>query len=104
MKTLVFLEHHEGRLAKDSLGVLSKAASLGGEVEAVLLGADVEGLAGDAGRFGAARVHVQDDVMLGAPLPQPRVDALETLVRRRRGRTGRPPRRGPELGPHRPGR
>jgi electron transfer flavoprotein alpha subunit len=81
MKTLVFLEHHEGRLAKDSLGVLSKAASLGGEVEAVLLGADVEGLAGDAGRFGAARVHVQDDVMLGAPLPQPRVDALETLVR-----------------------
>ena len=81
MKLLVFLEDHEGRLQKDSLGVLSKAASLGGEVEAVLLGSEVEGLAADAGKVGAQRVHVQDDVLLGSPLPQPRVDALETLVR-----------------------
>jgi len=81
MKLLVFLEHHEGALQKDSLGVLSKAVSLGGEVEAVLLGAGVEGLAADAGRFGASRVHVMDDALLSAPLPQPRVDALETLVR-----------------------
>jgi electron transfer flavoprotein alpha subunit len=81
MKPLVFLEHHEGALQKDSLGVLSKAASLGGEVEAVLLGAGVEGLAADAGRFGASRVHVMDDALLSAPLPQPRVDALEMLVR-----------------------
>ncbi|MGZ4309960.1 MAG: hypothetical protein ACXVRG_11565 [Gaiellaceae bacterium] len=80
MKTLVFLEHHEGALQKDSLGVLSKAASLGGEVEAVLLGQGVEELAAGAGKFGATRVHVMDDVLLAAPLPQPRVDALETLV------------------------
>ena len=44
MKTLVFLEDHEGKLQKDSLGVLSKAASLDGEVEAVLLGSEVENL------------------------------------------------------------
>jgi len=81
VKPLVFLEHHEGALQKDSLGVLAKAASLGGEVEAVLLGAGVEELASDAGRFGASRVHVMDDALLSAPLPQPRVDALETLVR-----------------------
>jgi electron transfer flavoprotein alpha subunit len=81
MKPLVFLEHHEGALQKDSLGVLSRAASLGGEVEAALLGAGVEGLAADAGRYGASRVHVMDDALLSAPLPQPRVDALETLVR-----------------------
>jgi electron transfer flavoprotein alpha subunit len=81
MKPLVFLEHHEGALQKDSLGVLAKAVSLGGEVEAVLLGVGVEGLAADAGRFGASRVHVMDDALLSAPLPQPRVDALETLVR-----------------------
>ena len=80
MKTLVFLEHHEGTLHKDSLGVLSKAASLGGEVEAVLLGSEVEGLAPEAGRYGAARVHVMDDVLLAKPLPQPRIDALETLI------------------------
>ncbi|MGB2874599.1 MAG: electron transfer flavoprotein subunit alpha/FixB family protein [Gaiellaceae bacterium] len=83
MTTLVFLEDHEGKLQKDSLGVLSKAASLGGEVEAVLLGSGIEGLAGEAGRYGATRVHVMDDALLARPLPQPRVDALETLVRER---------------------
>ena len=80
MKTLVFLEDHEGKLQQDSLGVLSKAASLDGEVEAVLLGSEVEGLAADAGRYGAKRVHVMEDVLLAKPLPQPRVDALETLI------------------------
>ena len=115
MKFLVFLEHHEGKLQKDSLGVLGKAASLG-EAEAVLLGSEVEGLAADAGRFGAQRVHVMDDVLLDKPLPQPRVDALETLRRRgrlrrrpvrgeralgrRRGRARGAPRRGPQLRPH----
>jgi electron transfer flavoprotein alpha subunit len=83
VKTLVFLEDHEGKLQKDSLGVLSKAATLGGEVEAVLLGSEIEGLAADAGRYGAARVHVMEDVLLARPLPQPRVDAVETLVRER---------------------
>jgi electron transfer flavoprotein alpha subunit len=82
VRFLVFLEHHEGKLQKDSLGLLGKAASLG-DAEAVLLGSEVEDLAAEAGRFGASRAHVMDDVLLGAPLPQPRVDALETLVRER---------------------
>jgi electron transfer flavoprotein alpha subunit len=81
VKFLVFLEDHEGRLQNDSLGVLSKAASLGGDVEAALLGAEIQGLAAEAGKFGAQRVHVMDDVLLRSPLPQPRVDALEALVR-----------------------
>jgi electron transfer flavoprotein alpha subunit len=80
VKTLVFLEDHEGKLQKDSLGVLSKAASLDAEVEGVILGGEVEGLAAEAGKFGAKRVHVMEDVLLARPLPQPRVDALETLV------------------------
>jgi electron transfer flavoprotein alpha subunit len=80
VKTLVFLEDHEGTLQKDSLGVLSKAASLDGDVEAVLLGGEVEGLAAEAGRYGAKRVHVIEDVLLARPLPQPRVDVLETLI------------------------
>jgi len=81
LKTLVFLEDHGGALQKDSLGVLSRAVSLGGEVEAVLIGSGVDGLAADAGRFGAARVHVADHERLGSPLPQPRVDVLAKLVR-----------------------
>jgi electron transfer flavoprotein alpha subunit len=83
VKTLVFLEDHEGKLQKDSLGVLARAASLEGEVEAVLLGSEIESLGPEAGRYGVARVHVMDDVLLAKPLPQPRVDALETLVRER---------------------
>jgi electron transfer flavoprotein alpha subunit len=80
VKTLVFLEDHEGKLQKDSLGVLSRAASLDAEVEGVILGGEVEALAAQAGKYGAKRVHVMEDVLLTKPLPQPRVDALETLI------------------------
>jgi electron transfer flavoprotein alpha subunit len=80
VSTLVFLEHHDGQLQKGSLGVLGKAASLGDDVAGVLLGSGVSELAAEAGRFGAAKVHVADDAALEAPLPQPRVDALEQLI------------------------
>ncbi|HXV33637.1 MAG TPA: electron transfer flavoprotein subunit alpha/FixB family protein [Gaiellaceae bacterium] len=81
MKALVFLEDHEGELARGSLGVLSKAASLDGDVAAVVAGSGVKAIAGQAGRFGAARVYAADDPALAAPLPQPRVDVLAKLVR-----------------------
>jgi len=76
----VFVEHHEGQLQKGSLGVLSKAATLGEEVAAVLLGPGTKALAREAGRFGARRVFVAEAPELEAPLPQPRVDALAQLV------------------------
>ena len=82
MSTLVFLEHHEGELQKDSLGVLGKAAKLGGEVSALIAGSGVEALAQQAGRFGAGKVYIADDPALEAPLPQPRVDVAADLVRR----------------------
>jgi electron transfer flavoprotein alpha subunit len=82
LSTLVFLEHHGDELLKSSLGVLSKAASLGdGDVAGVVLGSNVRGLAEGAGAFGAAKVYVADDPQLEAPLPQPRVDVLAQLVR-----------------------
>jgi len=82
VSTLVFLEHHEGELLKGALGVLSKAAELGGdEVAGVVAGSGVSGaLAGEAGKFGAGVVYVADDPRLAAPLPQPRVDVLAQLV------------------------
>ena len=79
--TLVFLEHHEGELVRNSLGVLSKAAALGGDVAGVVAGSGVRDLAAQAGEHGAARVYVADDPALAAPLPQPRVDVLASLVR-----------------------
>ena len=81
--TLVFLEDHEGELVKGSLGVLSKAAQLGGDVAAVVAGAGVRELAAQAGRYGAAKAYAADDPALAAPLPQPRVDVLAGLVRDR---------------------
>ena len=100
--TLVFLEHHGDELLKPSLAVLSKAAQLGGDVSAVLVGSGVEPLASEAGTFGAGTVYVADDPRLEAPLPQPRVDVLASssastsstpcsLPRRSSARTWRPP-------------
>jgi electron transfer flavoprotein alpha subunit len=76
----VFVEHHDGQLQKGSLGVLSKAATLGEEVAAVLLGPGTKELARETGRFGAQKVFVAEAPELEAPLPQPRVDALAQLV------------------------
>jgi electron transfer flavoprotein alpha subunit len=82
VSTLVFLEHHGSEIQKGSLGVLTKAASLGaGDVYGVLIGSDVRALASEAGKFGASKVFVAEDPALEAPLPQPRVDVLATLVR-----------------------
>ncbi len=81
MKTLVFLEHHADGLAKASLGLLAKAAALGGEFAGVVVGEGVGGLVSDAGRFGARQVFVADDERLAAPLPAPRVDVLASLIR-----------------------
>jgi electron transfer flavoprotein alpha subunit len=81
LSTLVFLEHHGGELLKGSLGVLSKAASLGDDVSALVAGSGVRDVAGEAGKYGAKKVYVADDAQLEAPLPQPRVDVLAQVVR-----------------------
>jgi electron transfer flavoprotein alpha subunit len=79
MSTLVFLEHHGNELQKGSLGVLSKAATLG-DADAVLVGGGVNALASEAGKFGAAKVYVAEDDSLEPPLPQARVDVLAKVV------------------------
>ena len=80
MTTLVFLEHHGGEFVKNSLGVLAKAADLG-DAHALVAGSGVKELAARGGEFGAQKVWAADDAALEAPLPQPRVDVLERLVR-----------------------
>jgi len=57
-----------------------QAASLG-EAAGVVIGSGVEGLAAEAGKYGAATLYVADDTALEAPLPQPRVDVLAKLIR-----------------------
>jgi electron transfer flavoprotein alpha subunit len=83
MKALVFLEQHDNALQRGSLGVLAKAAALGAdEVGAALIGGpDVTALVAEAGRSGAAKVHVAAADSLALPLAQPRVDVLADIVR-----------------------
>lgn len=80
MSTLVFLEHHDGEIQKGALGVLARALALGGDVAGVVVGHGVADVAATAGTFGAPRVYVVDAPAFEAPLPQPRVDALEAVV------------------------
>jgi electron transfer flavoprotein alpha subunit len=79
LRFLVFLEHHGGGLEKGALGVLSKAAALG-EAHGVVLGDGATELASGAGAYGASKAYASDAPELASPLPQPRVDALVTLV------------------------
>ncbi len=79
MATLVFLEHHGGEIQKGSLGVLSRAASLGA-VDVVIAGDGAKSLAGQAGKYGAAKVWACEDAEVAQPLPQPRVDVLAKVV------------------------
>lgn len=82
MSTLVFVEHQGDQVSRGSLGVLGKAADLGGEVGAVMVGGtEVKALAADLGRHGAAVVHVAEDDSFVPALPQPRVDVLAHVVR-----------------------
>ena len=82
MTVLVFLEHRGGSVTKGSLGVLTKSAELAeGDVAAVVVGrGPLSALAEEAGRFGAATVHVVEHDALDPPLPHPRVDVLAQLV------------------------
>ncbi|HET7568431.1 MAG TPA: electron transfer flavoprotein subunit alpha/FixB family protein [Gaiellaceae bacterium] len=77
--TLVFLEHRGNELQKGALGVLTKAAQLGG-ADAVVIGEGAKALASEAGKFGAAKVWVCEDEQVRQPLPQPRVDVLAQVV------------------------
>lgn len=81
MSTLVFLEHKDSNIQKGSLGVLSKAVANDADTAAVLIGSGVSALADKAKQYGAAKVYVVDDAAFASPLPQPRVDAIEQIVK-----------------------
>ena len=120
MSTLVFLEHHDGEFAKNALGVLGKAASLGGDVHGVVIGSGVrehrgrrrevrrgEGLErGRPGARGAAAAAARRrarETRSRQRLRHCAVRAERPRRRRRRGSRGAA-RCGAELGPRRPRR
>jgi electron transfer flavoprotein alpha subunit len=79
---LVHVHHDDGQFSANSLGVLAKAAGLGGEVTAFVAGSGIDdGWAATLGGHGAARVLVADDPALLGGLSQPIVDAIEPHAR-----------------------
>ncbi len=83
MPTLVFVETYEGEPQRNALGVLARVAELGEPATALVCGSGLPDSATALGRFGAGHVLVADDPALADPLPQPRVDVIESLVRDR---------------------
>ena len=65
MKTLVWVEHEEGKLKDATLSTISAAAKLG-EVHLLVAGQGVAGVAAQAAKIpGVGKVHVADDAAYG---------------------------------------
>ena len=65
MKTLVFIETENGAPIASSWEALGKALELGGDVEALVIGQNVAGVAAEAGSRGANKVYLVDDASRG---------------------------------------
>jgi electron transfer flavoprotein alpha subunit len=79
---LVHVHHDDGEFSANSLGVLAKAAILGGDVTAFVAGSGIDDdWAAALGGHGASRVLVADDQALAGGLSQPIVDAIEPHAR-----------------------
>ncbi len=79
---LIFAEATEdGKLHPVTAELCGVAARLGGAITVALLGAGVEGLAAEAGSFGAQKVIVVDDAVLSPYLGDAWLPAAERIAR-----------------------
>ncbi|MBL7865385.1 MAG: electron transfer flavoprotein subunit alpha/FixB family protein [Cyclobacteriaceae bacterium] len=70
MKTLVFIEHADGKVKKTSLEAVAYAKALGGDVVALALGSIDGGALGETGKYGATRILHAADKKLDHPVIQ----------------------------------
>ncbi len=73
---LVYAEVQKGEIKKGAFEIASKAKALGGQVSACIIGKDVEGLAGQLGKFGADKIYVVDGPEFENYSTEPFVQAL----------------------------
>ncbi|NYE58364.1 electron transfer flavoprotein subunit alpha/FixB family protein [Carboxydothermus ferrireducens] len=59
-KVWVVAEQREGKLKKVTFEMVTLARQIGGEVEGVVIGKDVKGLASELGEYGVGKVYVAD--------------------------------------------
>ena len=70
MKTLVLVEHAEGKIKRTSLEAVCYAKAFGGEVTALALGTIDAAALAEAGKFGATKVLHASDARLDHPIIQ----------------------------------
>ncbi len=82
---LVYAEHFNGKLAKPALVGLNAgkiaAAKSGGECHAVVLGKNIEGVAGEVAEFGVKKVYVLDDAIFEHYTADAQAAALAQVVK-----------------------
>jgi electron transfer flavoprotein alpha subunit len=81
---LTFAEQREGKLRRASLEAVSEArrlaATLGADVESVLVGAGGDALVAELASYGAKRVHVFADAALASYATEPYARALAQVI------------------------
>jgi electron transfer flavoprotein alpha subunit len=80
-KTWVFAElGATGQVETSALELLTKARSLEGDVEAVILGPGANETAPKLGEYGATRVYASDDEVYSDYVAQPAAETLHQLL------------------------
>ena len=80
-KIWVYVERtSQGSIDPTALEILTKARSLGGDIEAVILGEGASDAAKELGQYGATTVHAGDDSAYDDFVAQPHVHALAELI------------------------
>ena len=82
MRILVHAEHEAGAVRDTAFELIAIARSLGGEIEALVMGSEPEALAGQLG--GADRVIAVANPALEAYIPDAHAAALQAAIRERR--------------------
>jgi electron transfer flavoprotein alpha subunit len=81
MSILVLAEHHNGQLAASTAHVVGAARAIGGDIDLLVAGEDVGGVAEAAARLdGVARVRVADNTIYAHQLAEPLADLLVALA------------------------
>ncbi|OLO09081.1 electron transfer flavoprotein subunit alpha [Salinicola sp. MH3R3-1] len=81
MSILVLAEHHNGQLAAGTAHVVGAARAIGGDIDLLVAGENVGGVAEAAARLdGVARVRVADNPAYAHQLPEPLADLLVALA------------------------
>ncbi|MCK2042102.1 FAD-binding protein [Chromohalobacter sp. TMW 2.2308] len=81
MSILVIAEHHNGQLAESTAHVVAAAQAIGGDIEILVAGESVAGVAESAAKLtGVSKVRVADDGVYAHQLAEPMAELIAGLA------------------------